>query len=114
MKQKLKATPLMMILFRDVDLLEHDAASQYTFNKRLAVFFFIWMVIIPFVPSFYQHSVGTLIIEELSLWALVATHFSGMSGALAAKNTGSTVAQVASNVDDIQDDVSKIADVVAG
>jgi cobalamin biosynthesis protein CobD/CbiB len=121
MKRKLKATPLMMILFKDVNLLEHDAATQYKFNRFWA---FVWgssIVCILFVPKLYAHSISVLLVQEISLWANFATHFGAMSAALAANNTSTKVSYIAENVadvsgdvDDIKDDVSKVAEVVAG
>jgi hypothetical protein len=103
----------MMVLFKDVNLLEHDPNSQYKFNRFWALTWFITIVAIPFIPKLYAHSVSALIITEISLWANFASHFGNMSSALAAMNTSKTVADVADDVDDIKDDVSSVADVLA-
>lgn len=113
MRQKLKATPLMMILFKDVNLLEHDASTQYRFNRSCALFWFVTMVGVPAVPEL-RHPMLSLLIMEASLWANFATHFAGMSSALAAKNTTKVVRDVADNIDDINDNVDQLAEVVAG
>jgi hypothetical protein len=115
MKQKLKATPVMMILFRDIQLLEHDADSQYKFNRFWAIVWFMSMVglVIPLWPHSLSGFVQLLILE-VSLWANFATHFGAMSSALAAKNTTATVKEAAEAVDDIHEDVAQIAEVVAG
>ena len=113
MRQKLKATPLMMVLFKDVNLLEHDPGSQYKFNRFWAFVWFSCIIAVPFMPRLYGHNIGTLIIIEVSLWANFASHFGNMSSALAAMNTTKTVLDVADDVDDIKDDVSNVADVLA-
>jgi hypothetical protein len=117
MKQKLKATPLMMILFKDVQLLEHDPKAQYKFNRVSLIF---WLVNMPLVivlevlfPSFWL-KISVMYLIQASLWALVATHFGAMSAALAANNTTATVNDAAGDIDDIQDNISKIAEVVVG
>lgn len=106
MRQKLKATPVIMILFKDVNLLEHDPESQYKFNRFWALLWFTAIICLPFVPSAYAHSISVLIIEEVSLWANFASHFGNMSSALAAMNTSKTVKNIDSNVDQIADIVT--------
>jgi hypothetical protein len=113
MRQKLKATPLMMILFKDVELLEHDAATQYKFNRFWAMFWFTTMVCVPLVPTL-RHPFLSLLIMEASLWANFATHFGAMSAALAAKNTTSVVKDIAEDVGSVTENVEQIADVVTG
>lgn len=111
----------MMILFKDISLLEHDAQTQYKFNRFWALVWSLTMVAIPCVPTLYAHSVSALIIQEISLWANFATHFGAMSAALAAKNTARTlgdttyaVSDMDTTVDDIQDNVNQIADALSG
>lgn len=99
--RKIKANPLMMFLFKDIGLLEHDARSQYKFNRFWAIVWFMALVAIPFLPRLYGHDVGTMLVLEVSLWANFATHFSGMSSALAAVNTTQTVTDMSDDVDDI-------------
>lgn len=105
MKRKIKANPLIMFLFKDIDLLEHDARSQYKFNRFFAILWFVVMIGLPFDKGLYAHSISALIITEVSLWANFATHFSGMSSALAASNTSRTV-------DNIAEDVGQVGEVL--
>lgn len=116
MKQKLKATPLMMVLFKDVNLLEHDAGTQYKFNRWWAIFWLLQMICLPvFILTWNTLwlKIDFFYVTEASLWANFSTHFGAMSSALAARNTSKTVADVADDVDDIKDDVSNVADVLA-
>lgn len=106
--KKLKATAPIMLLMKDISLLEHDAQSQYKFNRTWAIVWGITMVILPFFPSLYGSAVSALLIQEISLWANFATHFGAMSSALAAVNTTKTVADVANTVQDVSDDIDDI------
>lgn len=100
-----------MFIYKDVHKLEHDASSQYRFNRFWASIWFCTMIAIPCIPSLYAHNISALIITEVSLWANFATHFGSMSSALAAMNTTKTVSNIDDNVDDIQDTVSEIGQV---
>lgn len=99
LEKRLKATPFIMLLVKDVNLLEHDARSQYKFNRFWAMIWSITMLAIPFIPTLYGHTISALIIQEVSLWANFATHFGAMSAALAAENTHNTVNEIDENVD---------------
>ncbi len=106
--QKKRATMPWMLLLKDIRLLEHDAQSQYKFNRFWVMTWGAAMVVIPFDPTLYAHSISALIIQEVSLWANLATHFSGMSAALAAKNTTQTLSDTTVFVEDISDDIDEI------
>jgi hypothetical protein len=86
MRQKLLTNPFLMFIKRDVHALEYNASTQYRFNQAWAWFWFATMLIVPFVPVL-RSSLAALLILEASLWANFATHFSGMSSALASKNS---------------------------
>lgn len=105
---KIKATPFWMFLVNDAHKLEHDAQTQYKFNRSFAMLWFCGMCAIPCLPTLYAHNIASLIIIEISLWANFATHFGAMSASLAAMNTTSTVQEVAEDVADISEDVSDI------
>lgn len=113
MRKKLRATPVAMIILKDINHLEHDASSQYRFNRFWAILWFVTMITIPGVPKLYAHSISALIITEISLWANFATHFGAMSAALAAINTTKSVtddlSDVASDVQDIQENTEILA-----
>lgn len=97
-----------MLLLKDVRLLEHDAQTQYSFNRFWVIFWGLTMIAIPFVPTLYAHSISALIIQEVSLWANTATHFGAMSAALAAKNTTQTIGDATEVVVDMSDDIEEI------
>lgn len=104
--RRLRATPLVMVATRNVGALEHDPHSQYKFNRMWALIWFTTMVVIPFIPTLYAHSVSALIIQEISLWANFATHFGAMSAALAAQGTADTVADTNEAVDTVLEAVT--------
>lgn len=110
-KQKIKASAAWMFIVKDVRLLEHDASHQYRFNRFFAIVWGIAMIVIPFDATLYGHNISALIIQEISLWANFATHFSGMSSALAAKNTSKTLDDTTDVVQDLSDDIDDIHDV---
>lgn len=110
--KKMRAIPLVMLFTRDVNKLEHDPASQYKFNRFWAIIWGILMISVPFVPKLYGHNSSALIIQEISLWANFATHFGAMSGALAAMNTRGVIEGMADDVQDIQEDTSKLDEVL--
>lgn len=91
MRQKLLTNPFLMLIRRDIHALEYSASTQYRFNQVWAWLWFTTMVIVPFIPVL-RESIAALLILEASLWANFATHFGGMSAALASKNSGSGVA----------------------
>ena len=108
-KTKIKATTPWMLIIKDIRLLEHDAASQYRFNRTCAI---IWAgamlaLLIPLWPHNLQAFVQLLILE-VSLWANFATHFGAMSAALAAKNTTRVLGDTSDVVEDISDDIDEI------
>lgn len=119
MRKKLKATPLVMIILKDVDHLEHDASSQYKFNRFWAITWFLCLTYFSFptvgallagqTDKFVQY-----LILDISLWANFATHFGAMSGALAAMNTSekiiSEVQGVSEDVDDITEALPSLID----
>jgi cobalamin biosynthesis protein CobD/CbiB len=107
---KLKATPPIMLLMKDISMLEHDAATQYKFNRFWAIFWGGMMICLVFFPSLYNGNVSAFIITEVSLWANFATHFGAMSSALAASNTTKTVRDVGATVMDMSDDIDDIHD----
>ena len=76
-----------MLIRRDVHQLEYDPATQYKFHFTLTWFWFISMVALPAVPILWGSSLPALVVQEISLWANLATHFGAMSAALAAKQT---------------------------
>jgi hypothetical protein len=108
--KKLRATPPLMLLMKDINNLEHDAASQYKFNRFWAILWSLVMVGVPFIPEL-RHPLLSLLIMEASLWANFATHFGAMSAALAAMNTSQTVQHAAGAIDDLSDDIEDIHDV---
>jgi hypothetical protein len=117
--KKFKATPPIMLLMKDVNLLEHDASTQYKFNRFWAIVWGILMIALVFFPELYAHSISALIITEVSLWANFATHFGAMSSALAAKNTtrtltdaSKTVVDVAGDIDDIHQVTDRLDDIL--
>jgi hypothetical protein len=103
MKRKLKATPIAMFIFKDIDKLEHDPVSQYKFNRNAALIWLVTMIGVPFVGNLYDHNISALIITEVSLWANLATHFGAMSGALAAMNTTKKIDNIDNTVDGVGD-----------
>lgn len=107
---KFKATPPIMLLMKDISLLEHDAATQYSFNRFWAIFWGGMMFALLFFPDLYAHSISALIITEVSLWANFATHFGAMSSALAAKNTTKTLTDASETVTDISENIEGIGD----
>lgn len=102
-----------MLFIRDVHLLEHDAATQYKFNRFWAI---IWgLAIVAVVFPLWPHHTNDfvqLLILEVSLWANFATHFSGMSAALAAKNSTRAGNDLAEIIDDVQHDIHDTAESV--
>lgn len=99
-------------MVKDIRMLEHDADSQYKFNRFWAIVWALAMMtmIIPLWPHSLQAFVQLLILE-VSLWANFATHFGAMSAALAAKNTTKTLSDTSEVVEDISGDIDDIHDV---
>lgn len=108
-KAKIKATTPWMLIIKDIRLLEHDAASQYKFNRSCAIIWALAMgaLLIPLWPHNLQMFVQLLILE-VSLWANFATHFGAMSAALAAKNTTRVIGDTSDIVEDMSDDINDI------
>lgn len=73
-----------MLVRRDIHNMEYDAGTQYRFHRFWAIFWFLTMLAVPCFPSLVAN-LPALLILEASLWANTATHFGGMSAALAAK-----------------------------
>lgn len=84
MRKKQKA--VLMLFAGNIHDLEYDPRTQYKFHQRLTWLWFITMIILPFGPTLWAHSISALIIQEISLWANFATHFGAMSAAIAAKD----------------------------
>ena len=82
----MKMKPLFMFAVRDIHNLEFDAETQYRFHRLWAIFWFATMLVVPFFHTL-RTSIPALLILEASLWANFATHFGGMSAALAAKTS---------------------------
>ena len=78
--------PLVMLVTNDIRALEYNAKTQYKFHRAWAIFWFATMLVVPFFSTL-RTSIPALLILEASLWANFATHFGGMSAALAAKDT---------------------------
>lgn len=101
----------LTLLKKDITELEYNAKAQYKFNRAATVF---WLCNMPLVVVLDAHfykwwiQISVMYLVQVSLWALVATHFGAMSAALAADNNGSTIKAVAENVADISDDVDDI------
>jgi hypothetical protein len=113
--RRLKATPLFMFLLKDVDKLEHDAQSQYRFNRFWAIFWFGQMFLLPLLvwvaPKIWM-GIEFFYITEASLWANFATHFGAMSGALAAMNTTERLSDQVDEVSDNVDDIHHVTETV--
>ena len=77
--------PSVMMITNNVHNLEYDASTQYKFHRAWALFWFLTMLVVPFFATL-RVSIAALLILEASLWANFATHFGGMSAALAAKD----------------------------
>lgn len=105
---KKRATPWRLIT-RDIRHLEHDATSQYRFNRFWATIWGISMaaVVVPLWPHSLNAFVQLLILE-VSLWANFATHFGAMSAALAAMNTSKTLDDTSDVVKDLSEDIDDI------
>ena len=76
-----------MLVKHNIHELEYDPSAQYRFHFVLTWTWFLSMAALPFVSPLWGHSLPSLIVEEISLWANFATHFGAMSSALAAKQT---------------------------
>lgn len=69
---------------KEVHHLEYDPVTQFKFHFFWTWTWFIILIIIPFVPTLYAHSLSALIIQEVSMWANFVSHFTAMSASLAA------------------------------
>lgn len=49
----------------------------YRINIACALAVGIFMVVLPSHPNLYQHSSSNLMIQEIALWSVVATHMTG-------------------------------------
>lgn len=86
MTKKQKA--LWMLVRRDIHDLEYSPAAQYKFNRFWAIFWALQMpavLILLFIFPRFWAAIAIVYVTEASLWANFATHFSGMSSALAAE-----------------------------
>lgn len=89
MYAEFKMLHIKMLLVKDIQKLEYDAQAQYHFNLYCAWFFLIQMPI-AVALLIWLNSLWIIIsiayLAELSIWALVATHFGNMSAVLAREN----------------------------
>jgi len=109
---KFRATPPVMFILKDVQHLEHDPHSQYRFNRFWALMWGIGIIVIPFFPTLYAHTLSALIIQEISLWANFATHFGAMSAALAASNTTQDVRAMSDDLNTMEQLTEKIDEII--
>jgi len=91
---------LRLLVNRDIKNLEYSATTQYRFHFYAAWGWFTALVVVPFVPTLWAHSVSALIIQEISLWSNFATHFGSMSSALAAKHQENNINQVKERINE--------------
>lgn len=61
--------------------------SQLRFHQTMATLWLVAMLIVPFFPGFWSHSVGILIVLEVSLYANFATECGAIPSTRAAINT---------------------------
>lgn len=74
------------LLVRNIHALEYDPHVQYRFHQSFAFLWLLCIFALPFFPVLYTHNLGTLIVQEISLYANFTTDFGSMSAALAAGN----------------------------
>lgn len=104
---KIKATSFAMLVFKDVDRLEHDPHEQYKFNRFWAFFWGSQMFVLPIITWKFPHvwmKIEFFYVTQASLWANFATHFGAMSAALAADKTKGVVEDMSDGIDDIGKD----------
>lgn len=75
---------------KDLHKLEYDAKTQYNFHRIMAVAWVLAGIGVVFVPSLWSHSIGILVVLEVSLYANFATEFGSMSAAEAAMAPGAS------------------------
>lgn len=92
---------LRMIFTNKIHQLEYDPEAQYKFNQ---FFFWFWVLQMPLIawaliefPNQWA-KIAVFYVAEASLWANLATHFGGMSSALAAKHQDGQIQLVKSKV----------------
>lgn len=93
-----------MFVVKDIRLMEHDPQTQYKFNKFWATFWFMQMPLVILLAIKFSHfwvEISVMYFTQASLWANFATHFSGMSSAIAATDTRE-------KVEDILEDTSAL------
>lgn len=79
---------MLMLVTKEIHTLEYDPQAQYTFNLYCLWFFLIQMPIVLVLLAIFNKfwiAISIVYVAEISIWALVATHFGAMSAALAAK-----------------------------
>lgn len=80
---------LRLLLAKDLHSLEYDPTAQFKANRWFVKFWLAQMpLVIPLILLFprWWLQISLVYLVEISLWALVSTHFGGMSAALAAGN----------------------------
>lgn len=63
---------------------ESDPATQLKFHTVMTCFWMVGGVAVLFLPSLWSHSLGILVVLEVSLYANFATEYGAMSAAIAA------------------------------
>lgn len=108
---KIKATTFAMIVFKDVNRLEHDPGAQYRFNRFWAIFWALQMPLVILLDLQFPHFwilISVMYFTQASLWANFATHFGAMSSALAADKAKAVVDDISEDVDDLGEDIDHI------
>ena len=80
--------PLWKMITGEEHRLAYDPKTQYSFHRTMAVFWIIFAIAVTFLPSLWSHSVGILVVLEVSLYANFATEYGSMSAAEAAMKEG--------------------------
>ena len=83
---RIKATPFILMLVKDADMLEHDAKSQYRFNRYCAIAFLFVSAALPFFPGLYDHAFSNLLFAEIASLSTFATFYGNMTSAVAMAN----------------------------
>lgn len=79
---------IKMMLTKEIYTLEYDPQAQYSFNLWCLWFWLAQMPVVLLLLVFFNRFwliISIMYVAEISLWALVATHFGAMSAALSAK-----------------------------
>jgi hypothetical protein len=75
--------PIVRLISHPVHKLEYDPVTQFKFNFSFTWLWALCIVALPFFPVLYQHNLASLIIQELSIWALFISHFTAVGSAIA-------------------------------